>query len=190
MLRIYPVLLDLVRTLSPQLHALERREPDLNWYDLYAFCLWDGGFLPSEAEWQYASAGGAENRRYAWGMNDPEANAALAVYGCYWNGTGGWSCSGRTNIAPVGSVPAGNGRWGQSDLAGSVFEWTLDWYTNPYPANTCSDCANTTSASYRMARGGSAFYLDASYLTSANRSHDPPAHRSYAAAGRCARSAP
>ncbi len=29
MLRIYPVLLDLVRTLSPQLHALERREPDL-----------------------------------------------------------------------------------------------------------------------------------------------------------------
>ncbi len=29
MLRIYPVLLDLVRTLAPELHALERRDPDL-----------------------------------------------------------------------------------------------------------------------------------------------------------------
>ena len=35
----------------------------LSWYDLHAFCIWDGGFLPSEAEWEYAAAGAGPRRR-------------------------------------------------------------------------------------------------------------------------------
>jgi formylglycine-generating enzyme len=29
----------------------------INWYEAYAFCIWDGGFLPSDAESEYAAAG-------------------------------------------------------------------------------------------------------------------------------------
>ena len=39
----------------------------VDWYEAYAFCIWDGGFLPSEAEWEDAAAGGAEQRAYPWG---------------------------------------------------------------------------------------------------------------------------
>ncbi|MGH7297911.1 MAG: formylglycine-generating enzyme family protein, partial [Polyangiaceae bacterium] len=43
----------------------------VTWEESYAFCIWDGGFLPSESEWEYAAAGGSEQREYPWGMAAP-----------------------------------------------------------------------------------------------------------------------
>jgi sulfatase modifying factor 1 len=43
----------------------------VNWYEAYAFCIWDGGFLPSEAESEYAAAGGSQQREYPWGGAAP-----------------------------------------------------------------------------------------------------------------------
>ena len=115
----------------------------------------------------------------------PGTNTTLSVYGCYWNGTG--SCSGVTSIATVGSVAAGNGKWGQSDLAGNVWEWNLDWSNSFVPA--CNNCANFTASSLRVLRGGS-FLLFASNLPAASRYINYPAYRSVNYGGRCARSAP
>jgi len=156
----------------------------VNWFQSAAFCIWDGGFLPSEAEWNYAAAaGGNEQRQYPWGAAVPGANASLAVYGCYFNGAG--SCSGVTNIAPVGSVTAGNGLYGQADLAGNVWEWNLDWYLAPY-ATQCNNCANQTVASTRVMRGGS-FGFDASGLLSSLRLNYSPGDRRGSLGLRCAR---
>jgi formylglycine-generating enzyme required for sulfatase activity len=121
----------------------------------------------------------------------PKANADLAVYGCYYNMSGPGSC----NIAPVGSVPAGNAKWGQSDLGGNMWEWVLDWYD--LYSGPCVDCANTTSVYRRVIRGGSFANVlptagggvnPASYLLASSRDAMPPEYRGDFIGPRCARS--
>ena len=107
----------------------------VTWFEAFAFCAWDGGRLATEAEWNYAAAGGDEQRLYPWGA--AEADATRAVYGCIRS-----SCP-ASIILPVGSKPAGNGKWGHSDLAGSVAEWNFDWYPTTLYKNPCVDCAET-----------------------------------------------
>ena len=165
----------------------------ITWFEAEAFCTWDGGRLPTEAEWQYASAGGTEGRTYPWGTTVPSADALLAVYGCYYgNGDAGGDagCANVTNIAAVGSVSAGNGKWGQADMAGNVFEWVQDWYATPYPAADCKDCANLTpsgSIPSRVYRGGGFIGKDAANLQASSRFYDPPVNRNGLFGARCAR---
>ncbi len=128
----------------------------VNWYEAYAFCIWDGGFLPSEAEWEYAAAGGSEQLEYPWGTTAPGTacpgtGCEYTIYNCdYPSGSG--SCTGVTNIAPVGYATLGAGAFGQLDLAGEVWEWNLDWYATY--VDPCTDCAYLTASSYLVVQGG------------------------------------
>ena len=149
----------------------------VSWLEAYAFCIWDGGFLPSEAEWEYAAAGGKEQRTYPWGSTDPGTANQYAIYGCYYpSGPPGFKCSGLSNIAPVGTATAGAGLFGHLDLAGEVYQWTLDFYANygpgdddggfdPYlPGVPCTDCANLTASFGRVVRGGDFLEDDSTLL--------------------------
>jgi formylglycine-generating enzyme required for sulfatase activity len=132
----------------------------LDWYHAFAFCAWDGGFLPSDLEWNYAAAGGDDQRVYPWGSTMPTANTSYAIYDCYYGGGSGCP-QGDAHIAPVGSATLGPGKWAHLDLAGNVEEWTLDAFA-AYPAE-CVDCADLTDSSSRVKRGGS-FMAEASTL--------------------------
>jgi formylglycine-generating enzyme required for sulfatase activity len=142
----------------------------LSWYDLYAFCIWDGGFLPSYAEWEYAAAGGSAERPYPWGSATP--TSSLAVYGT-------------TSTANVGGLSAGAGRWGQLDLAGNVSEWNLDW-DHSRLVSTCENCTDLRASSDRVLRGG-AFLNVESFLSAASRQAYRPWDRFAPFGGRCAR---
>jgi formylglycine-generating enzyme required for sulfatase activity len=138
----------------------------VKWHWACAFCIWDGGRLPTEAEWNYAAAGGNEQRVFPWGSAQP--NDSSAVY-CSWLAgelpdgdplrDGGDRCFGspRPGVpAPVGSKsPNGDGRWGHADLAGNLWEWTRDRYFNPYTQVPCNDCANLAGDGTFVVRGGS-----------------------------------
>jgi formylglycine-generating enzyme required for sulfatase activity len=161
----------------------------MNWYEAYAFCIWDGGFLPSEAEYVYTQAGGAEQREYPWGTTDPSTPLTninlFAIYDCYYPSGSPGSCTGG-NIAPVGTAYKGAGKWGQLDLSGNVYHWVLDW-TAPFAP--CIDCADLSSGGpYRMARGGYFagiwYWLEPSYRPNAGA---PPTGRYQFEGFRCAR---
>jgi formylglycine-generating enzyme required for sulfatase activity len=158
------------------------------WQEAYAFCIWDGGFLPSEAEWEYAAAGGNEQRTYPWGSADPGTASLYAIYGCYHpSGPPGFMCSGVSNVAAVGSLPAGAGAFGHLDLAGGMYQWNLDWYANY--ANPCADCANLTGVLGRVVRGGDFLEDEATLLPPVRNSlNDPTTSRDFGIGFRCARS--
>jgi formylglycine-generating enzyme len=151
----------------------------VSWFEAFAFCAWDGGFLPTEAEWNFAAAGGDEQRVYPW--SSPPSSSAIddgdAVY-----------CGGTCALEAVGSrAPAGDGRWGQADLAGSVWEWNLDWMADY--AEPCVDCAVVSGGTYRIARGGGFKSMPAE-LRAGLRVWGTPSERDSFFGFRCARAAP
>jgi formylglycine-generating enzyme len=158
----------------------------MSWWEAFAFCIWDGGRLPTESEWEYAAAGGSENRLNPWGS--AVADCTYANY--YVSGTGTTYCGpgGTQAVVTVGSYPAGNGKWGHADLAGDLYEWTLDWFAT-YPAYAVTDFANISSGSERVLRGG-AFDHPLQMLRAAYRGGMCPNCISGDRGIRCSRSAP
>ena len=154
----------------------------VDWYESYAFCIWDGGFLPSEAEWEYVAAGGSQELEYPWGSTDPGTASQYAIYDCYYpNGPNPLknplSNCGPTfvaNIAPVGTATLGAGYWGQLDMAGEIWEWNLDWHATY--VDPCTNCAYLTTASGRVVRGGPNGNGLAGILPTERWTDDPTSH--------------
>jgi len=155
----------------------------VNWYEAFAFCVWDEGRLPTEVEWQYAAVGGAQDRMFAWGNTPLETS--FASYNCLAAGTGN-NCT-VDDIPDVGSRPNGDARFGQSDLVGSVYEWTLDWFA-AYPELMRDDYAKTDTGVQRVLRGGAWNSTTTQAMVSTDRSFRlPPSSRSPVTGIRCAR---
>lgn len=59
--------------------ALDRKPVNcVPWHALFAFCVWDGGRLPTDAEFGFATAGGNEQRPFPWGKVDDKDLAHIA----------------------------------------------------------------------------------------------------------------
>jgi formylglycine-generating enzyme required for sulfatase activity len=123
----------------------------VDFYEAMAFCLWDGGRLPTEAEWEYVASGVGAERLYPWGQTDPAVDTSLANDGY----------SDASPLVDVGIHSKGKGSLGHFDLGGGVYEWTMDLYAGDWystqQGNECDNCANLAGAvveSQRSIRGG------------------------------------
>lgn len=133
---------------------------NVTWENAKAFTewlSWEAGTgkrfrLPTEAEWEYAARSGTTTRYY-WGneidpryanfsdRNDPSGASVKSLD------------DGQAVTAPVGSYLPN--RFGISDMAGNVWEWTCAEYDRAYSGQElgCSDKSATDGL--RVVRGGS-----------------------------------
>lgn len=160
---------------------------NVSWFDADAFCQWSGGKLPTEAQWEYAARGGLDGDKFPWG---DAASHQFANYGADQcceakvDGRDRWP-----ETAPAGSF-APNG-FGLFDMAGNVWEWVRDGYSEDPLGDGSTDSVDPTGVATspaRVLRGG-AWDSNPESLRVSNRLRREPGYWSANQGFRCSRDA-
>lgn len=148
----------------------------VTWNNASNYCSWLGKRLPTEAEWEKA-ARGKSPIAYPWGDISPTCELANGQINYH-------KCISDTN--KVGSYPLGVSPYGVSDLAGNVWEWVYDWWSDTYYSSMTSFINPTgpETGVEKIIRGG-CFDTSSSLRTSTRRKGGIPETTDYHYGFRC-----
>lgn len=146
----------------------EERAAIVTWSQANSYARWAGKRLPTEKEWEKA-ARGTDGRMFPWGNTFDESYVV-------WD----------QRTSRGGSIARPESPYGCFDMAGSVWEWTSDWYL-PYPGNEIP--MEQYGEKYRVMRGGSNFNNYSFYRTTHRYYLHPEEISRYPVGFRCVKDA-
>lgn len=143
---------------TPEL-VLDHPVTGILWHEAQAFCKWEDGRLPTEAEWEKA-ARGTDGRLYPWGNDWLPARANVRA-------------SGYEGPRAIDSYPLGQSPYGILNMVGNVEEWVLDTFDpNYYSTSDQRDPRGPDVVLDHVLRGGSwAALIEHSNTVFRNSSH-------------------
>lgn len=144
----------------------------VDWEQAQAYCQWQGGRLPWEAEWEKAARAGTK-MRYPWGNNVDCRQAILDDGKTHGSAGKELDGCGEDRTWPVASRPPN--AIGLYDMHGNAGEWIGNWYapdalTEMYAKG---DLEGPAASRQKVVRGGS-WDEEKNNLRSSFRSTKPP----------------
>jgi formylglycine-generating enzyme required for sulfatase activity len=110
---------------NPEFNDPRQPVAGVSWFEATRYCEWLSSEtgrtyrLPTEAEWERAARGGAEQKNFPWGDEAPQS---LPDYATRW----------QTGPEPVARYSPN--AFGLFDICENVHEWCSDWYDPNYYA--------------------------------------------------------